>query len=247
MNNPSSAEQEEHFRRGSCGLLIAHGCVFKLSPSATLMPETGGQRQALWRSTGTGTSRWPRSFPLNRRRRYSRRQRRPSSSASGAAGFADFGMSRPPGAGGGGASPASTGPGSLEPISPQGLWVEFGFLDGVHSLNDVAIWNDNEETYDQGWKHLAIQVTTDHPGDNDNPETWNWTTVFNGILPQSPGPGDGVTPAHTPGSFTLAAAVINLGGVSAAHVAFVNTGAGDEASYIKQYNNLSDPNDSGPV
>src|SRR2546421_5941325 len=38
---------------------------------------------------------------------------------------------------------------------------------------------------------------------------------------------------------SLPAAVLQLGGVPAAYVAFINTGTGDEVSYLKQYNNLS--------
>src|SRR5947207_3035764 len=110
--------------------------------------------------------------------------------ASGAAGFAYFGMSRLASAGGGNAS--APNPGSLEGTA-IGIWVEFELLAGVQNINDIAIWNDNEETYDQGWKHLAIQVST-----TGGTSASDWTTVFNGILLQSPGPGDGVTPAHTP-------------------------------------------------
>ncbi len=152
-----------------------------------------------------------------------------SALAAGADGFSVFGMSRT-----GGANASAPNPGTLEGTGSH--WFELQF-DQIYSLNDVAIWNDNQQTYDQGWKHLAIQVST-----IGGTSASNWTTVFNGILPQSPGSGDGATPAHF--GTTLPAAVLQLGGVQARYVSFINTGLGDEASYLKQHNNLSDPNNA---
>ena len=147
--------------------------------------------------------------------------------------FADF-RSPPPNSTGLNASPPN--PGTLE--STGSHWVEFSF-DKIYSLNDVAIWNDNQSVYDQGWKHLAIQVSS-----TGSTKASDWTTGFNGILPESPGPGSGYTGAHAVGSFTLPAAVLSLNGVPARYVSFINTGLGDEASYLKTYNGLSDPYDA---
>lgn len=149
---------------------------------------------------------------------------------NGFATFADF-RSPPPQSNGIGASLPN--PGTLEGAGSH--WVEFAF-DKVYTLNDVAIWNDNQAVYDQGWKHLAIQVSTTG-GTNAN----DWTTIFNGILPPSPGPGIGEIAAHNPGSTTLPAAVLPLGEVQAKYVSFVNMGLGEEGSYLKEYNGLSDP------
>ncbi len=148
----------------------------------------------------------------------------------GAGSFPYMGMSRLMSAGG--VNGSAPNPGTLQGTG-SGHWFELQF-DQVYTLDDVAIWNDNEDIYDQGWKHMLIQVSvtgSTDPGD--------WTTVFNGIVPMSPGP-DGILPAHGFNS-TLPAAVPQLGGVQAQYVSFINTGVGDEASYIKEYNGVSDP------
>ncbi len=152
---------------------------------------------------------------------------------TGSTGFSTFTDFRSPPPYSTGLNASSPNPGTLEGTGSH--WVEFMF-DKIYSLNDVAIWNDNQSVFDQGWKHLAVQVSTTG-GTNAS----DWTTVFNGILPESPGPGSGYTGAHAVASFTLPAAVIRLNGVPARYVSFTNTGHGDEVSYLKAYNGYADP------
>lgn len=106
-------------------------------------------------------------------------------------------------------------PGTLQGNSSH--WVEYQF-DQVYGLDDVAIWNDNETTfYTQGWRSLVIQVSATG-GTNAS----DWTTVYDGLLPLSP--GGGAAPS-------LPSLVVPLAGVSAKYVTLINTGIGNAANW----------------
>ena len=140
--------------------------------------------------------------------------------AAGGPGFVYYGMSRFPSGGGVGAS--APNPGTLQGTG-SGHWFELGF-DQAYTLDDLAIWNDNQDVYEQGWKHIGIQVSM--TGGTDPSE---WTTVIaDTLLPKSPGP-DGIVPAHA--NPTLPAAVLQLGGVQARYVSIINPAAGNESNW----------------
>lgn len=98
-------------------------------------------------------------------------------------------------------------------------WVEFD-LGSVVPLTDIAIWNYNEPTwYTMGWKTIKIQVAQT---DSTNPA--DWTTVYEGTLPLSPGAG--AVPTTT-------AIVLPVSSVSARFVSLTNTGLGGEATWLE--------------
>jgi hypothetical protein len=117
-------------------------------------------------------------------------------------------------------------PGTLEASGSH--WVRFQF-DKVYQLNDVTIWNYNENTYyTQGWKHVAIQVS-----ETGGTSASDWTTIYNAGLDAAPGAG---------AAPTAASLVASAGGIAAKYVTLINTGLGTEGNYMgdDQFTGLSE-------
>ena len=107
-------------------------------------------------------------------------------------------------------------PGTLQ--SSGSHWITYE-LDQEYSLADVTIWNYNETSwYVQGWKSNVVQVSTNN---GTNPS--DWTTVFEGELPISPGGGTGPSEA---------ALVVDVGDIPVKYVTLINPGIGDDATWL---------------
>jgi len=97
------------------------------------------------------------------------------------------------------------------------------------TLGDVEVWNDNQVTwYIQGWRFLKIQVSS-----NNGSNTTDWTTIYDGGLPLTPGLGaeDSALSLNK----LAARGTLPVEGIAARYVTLINTGLGSDASWAPQF------------